>query len=242
MNPLVQDNVEAIIDLCREYGVVRLEVFGSVCTGEFDPARSDVDFIVEYPPNDDLGPWGARQFELQECLGSLLGREVELFGVSMLSNKWVRAEAAKTRHLLYQSPDHISVLAGDSDEPVLLVPTASLHPKAPKWLDDVSGASAFIHEVLDGKTLADYAADPGLRAVVERNLVVIGGALGGINRVDPTTAAGLPDIQEYIDVGEHVIRDYHAVDTPRVWRLVHGSISKLRRASEVLLKRASEAA
>ncbi|MDQ3412870.1 MAG: nucleotidyltransferase domain-containing protein, partial [Chloroflexota bacterium] len=90
MNPLVQDNVEAIIDLCREYGVVRLEVFGSVCTGEFDPARSDVDFIVEYPPNDDLGPWGARQFELQECLGSLLGREVELFGVSMLSNKWVR--------------------------------------------------------------------------------------------------------------------------------------------------------
>ena len=49
MNPLVEQHLEAIRALCREYGVARLEVFGSAATEEFDPDRSDVDFIVEYP-------------------------------------------------------------------------------------------------------------------------------------------------------------------------------------------------
>src|ERR1700712_3925928 len=47
--PLLQPHLEAIRELCREFGVVRLEVFGSVQTYRFDPATSDIDFLVEYP-------------------------------------------------------------------------------------------------------------------------------------------------------------------------------------------------
>ncbi len=54
--PIVADNLDAIRALCREYGVARLEVFGSVCTREFDPGRSDVDFLVEYPPDTISAP------------------------------------------------------------------------------------------------------------------------------------------------------------------------------------------
>ena len=54
---MIAEHLEAIRALCREYGVLRLEVFGSVCTPEFDPERSDVDFLVEYPEDYDFGPW-----------------------------------------------------------------------------------------------------------------------------------------------------------------------------------------
>src|SRR5215211_4433890 len=56
-NPVIAEHLEAIRALCREFGVARLEVFGSVCTPDFDSERSDIDFIVEYPPDYDFGPW-----------------------------------------------------------------------------------------------------------------------------------------------------------------------------------------
>lgn len=78
MHPIIEDHREAIRDLCREFGVIRLEVFGSVVTDAFDPDRSDVDFIVTYPDDYEFGPWLKRYFELNRRLESLLGRPVDL--------------------------------------------------------------------------------------------------------------------------------------------------------------------
>jgi predicted nucleotidyltransferase len=63
--------------LCRRYGVVRLDVFGSaVRVGDFDPGRSDVDFLVRFAPEkrDDLTVF----LDFQEALETLLGRSVDL--------------------------------------------------------------------------------------------------------------------------------------------------------------------
>ncbi|HEU5432704.1 MAG TPA: nucleotidyltransferase domain-containing protein [Thermomicrobiales bacterium] len=62
MHPIIEQNLAAIRALAREYGVTRLEAFGSVCTPEFDPQRSDVDFLVEYPDGYEFGPWSKRYF------------------------------------------------------------------------------------------------------------------------------------------------------------------------------------
>ncbi len=86
MHKIIEDNKKSIVDLCRRYGVAKLEVFGSVCTPEFDPARSDVDFLVEYPPNYDFGPWMGRLQDLEADLAALLGRDVDLVMVSALRN------------------------------------------------------------------------------------------------------------------------------------------------------------
>lgn len=237
MNPLITDNLDAIRALAQEYGVARLDVFGSACTGEFDDERSDVDFVVEYPPGYDLGPWGGRLQEFEGRLAALLGREVDLLTAASMRNKWVRAEAAKTRVLLYRDPGATDVeLDQPAGEPIRLGPTSSLHPKAPKWLDDVQRASAFILEEVAGKTLADYKTDRWRRAVVERNLTIVGTALAGLKRVDSATASMLPDVQEFIDIGEHVIRDYDAVDYPRVWALITHSLSPLHSESERILR------
>jgi predicted nucleotidyltransferase len=99
-SPLAE-HLEAIRALCREFGVARLEVFGSVCTPDFDPARSDIDFLVAYPDEYDLGPWLKRFFELQERLATLLGRDVDLVMVDAPTNPYFIRAMNETRQLLY---------------------------------------------------------------------------------------------------------------------------------------------
>ena len=103
MNPLIEEHLEAIRDLCREYGVARLEVFGSAATDAFDPARSDIDFLVEYPPDYDFGPWLGRVQDLEQALADLLGRKVDLVMTAALRNKWFRREADKTRTVIFDA-------------------------------------------------------------------------------------------------------------------------------------------
>ena len=103
MVPAVEQHLEAIRALCREYGVARLEVFGSACTPEFDPERSDVDFLVDYPEGYDYGPWLGRLQELEAALSRLLSRNVDLVTASALRNRWFRREAAKTRMVIYDA-------------------------------------------------------------------------------------------------------------------------------------------
>jgi predicted nucleotidyltransferase len=43
---LLQAKLELLRELCERFGVERLELFGSAARGEFDPAHSDLDFIV----------------------------------------------------------------------------------------------------------------------------------------------------------------------------------------------------
>lgn len=100
-NPVIAENLEAIRALCREFGVARLEVFGSVYTPDFDLEHSDVDFIVEYPSDYDFGPWLMQFFALQEALATLLGRRVDLIMNSAMEKKYFILSANETRQLLY---------------------------------------------------------------------------------------------------------------------------------------------
>jgi predicted nucleotidyltransferase len=101
MTDVVDQYLDAIRDLCREFGVTRLELFGSAATGEFDPERSDIDFLVEYPPDYDFGLWAARHFAFQERLADVLGRPVDLVMASALRNPRFIESINESRQLLY---------------------------------------------------------------------------------------------------------------------------------------------
>ena len=77
MHATLREHAAAIAALCRRFGVVRLEVFGSARRGaDFDPAASDADFLVTFEPNrrDDL----VNFLDLKEALEALLDRPVDL--------------------------------------------------------------------------------------------------------------------------------------------------------------------
>jgi len=77
MHAEIADKRDALIALCKRYDVARLEVFGSALRlADFDPARSDVDFLVTFAPRSRNNL--AAFVDLKEALEALLGRSVDL--------------------------------------------------------------------------------------------------------------------------------------------------------------------
>ena len=101
MPPLIAQNETALQRLCVEFGVQRLELFGSACTSAFDPNHSDLDFLVDVPAGYDFGPWMSRFVELRRRLADLFGRPVDLVMPSALENRFFLQEADKTRTVIY---------------------------------------------------------------------------------------------------------------------------------------------
>ena len=103
MLAIVEEQRAAIAEICRRFGVRKLELFGSAATGAFDANRSDLDFIVEFPPEYDFGPWLSRLSQFEQSLTKLFGRRVDLISPSALNNRWFRREADKGRVTVYHA-------------------------------------------------------------------------------------------------------------------------------------------
>jgi predicted nucleotidyltransferase len=100
----ISEKQSELASLCQQYGVQRLELFGSAATADrFDPDRSDLDFIVEFLPGQSMGPWLEHYFNFREALSSLFGRPVDLVMASAIKNPYFIREANRTRRLLYGS-------------------------------------------------------------------------------------------------------------------------------------------
>src|SRR5581483_9460392 len=97
----IEEKQTAVAELCRRFGVQKLELFGSAATGGFDSMRSDLDFIVEFPPDYDFGPWMSRWQKFRAELSTLFKRPVDLVMPSALRNPWFRREAEKARITVY---------------------------------------------------------------------------------------------------------------------------------------------
>lgn len=97
----VQEKREELEALCRKYEVRRLELFGSAASGqEFDPDRSDLDFLVEFETTNQLG-LSDRYFGLWDDLHSVFGREIHLLTTSSLRNPYFIASVNATRQTVY---------------------------------------------------------------------------------------------------------------------------------------------
>jgi predicted nucleotidyltransferase len=86
MRPEIADKLPALRELCANYRIRELYLFGSAAStrpGEFDPERSDYDFLVEFL-DDDLGPWMKRYFDFKVELETLLDRPVDLMFLGAL--------------------------------------------------------------------------------------------------------------------------------------------------------------
>jgi|SRR5215218_6718450 predicted nucleotidyltransferase len=101
MIPEIEQHRDEIIAICEEYGLARLELFGSAATGEFDPERSDVDFLIEYPEGFDYGDWGSRVTEIQDRLQDILGRDVDLVALRWVVNPYLKRSIEETRLPIY---------------------------------------------------------------------------------------------------------------------------------------------
>ena len=103
MHAAISDKKDELAELCRRYGVARLELFGSAARGtDFDPQSSDADFLVEFRLDDGRAP--LRQYlDFAEALRHALGRPVDLVESGAVRNPYLRAAIDRSRELVYAS-------------------------------------------------------------------------------------------------------------------------------------------
>ncbi len=98
---LVEEKLDAVRNLCGKYRVKRLELFGSAVEGDFT-AESDLDFLVEFQPGTNLGPWLSLYQDLKSDLEGVLGRKVDLVMEKALRNPYFIRQVNRSRQLVYE--------------------------------------------------------------------------------------------------------------------------------------------
>lgn len=100
MNAIIERCRPELVEACRSFGVERLEVFGSAARADYDPLRSDVDFIVRFR-SPGLPGYADRYLGLAERLEQLLGRPVDLITERSLRNPIFVQVITPDRTLVY---------------------------------------------------------------------------------------------------------------------------------------------
>jgi predicted nucleotidyltransferase len=100
MIEIIREHQTELEQLCRQFHVKKLELFGSASDGTFDPSSSDLDFLIEFLPEA-----GSRifhgYFEFREALEELFGRKVDLLMPGAIRSAHLREAVERQRRELY---------------------------------------------------------------------------------------------------------------------------------------------
>jgi predicted nucleotidyltransferase len=96
----ITDRRREIADLCRQYHVRRLAIFGSALRRDFDPERSDIDLLVEFEPLA-TNQYAENYFALLQALTELFARKVDLLVWRSIKNPYFLREIESSQEVLY---------------------------------------------------------------------------------------------------------------------------------------------
>ena len=102
MIPLISQHADELAEICRRHHVKRLDVFGSAAVGDFNPEKSDIDFLVEFDEAEDISLLQTRR-DLTEALETLFSRSVDLVIFSNVINPYFRTSVENTREPIFEA-------------------------------------------------------------------------------------------------------------------------------------------
>ena len=222
MLPAIITDHQAEIDaLCRQHHVRRLELFGSAATGDWDAASSDLDFLVQF---DGKPRWTA-QFQLQESLRQMLGRDVDLIRDREFKNPYFRrsVEASRT-HLWGEARQRTGAAGGQM----------STH-RALQYLWDVRREIEFIQRMLVADTLENMLEDEVQFRLARLCLITIGEALNHLSDAAPETADRITSCRGYVDQRNIVVHQYGGIDGQLVWDTLQDELPLLLEEVKALI-------
>lgn len=97
----IEQQLTQITQLCRQYRVQRLDLFGSAARGTFAPETSDFDFVARFADTRAID-YADRYLDFAEALERLLRRKVDVVTERAIRNPYFRAEIAQTRQVVYE--------------------------------------------------------------------------------------------------------------------------------------------
>jgi len=95
-----EEKRDQLAKLCRQHRVRRLALFGSALREDFDPQRSDLDFLVEFQPLP-LGEHASTYFALLQALAELFARPIDLIEAGSVRNPYLRQAIEARQETLY---------------------------------------------------------------------------------------------------------------------------------------------
>jgi uncharacterized protein with HEPN domain len=102
-----------------------------------------------------------------------------------------------------------------------------MHADARKLLWDARHAAERLERFTEGKSFTEYEADEYLRSAVERQFEIVGEAMNQLRRVDPVTAAAIPELPRVIAFRNILVHGYANVDNRLVWGVLETDLPSL---------------
>ncbi|MCU0379060.1 MAG: nucleotidyltransferase domain-containing protein [Bacteroidales bacterium] len=99
MNKIIEGKEREIRDLCKQYDVKSLYLFGSGSTGKLKKS-SDIDILVSFQ-DISIERYTDNYFELHYKLEELFKRKIDLVTVNSLANPFFIKSIEETKILLY---------------------------------------------------------------------------------------------------------------------------------------------
>jgi uncharacterized protein len=99
INDLIRDR-DDFIALCKNHHVKQIYAFGSSVSDKFDPAKSDIDLLVEIDEPDPIEK-GEKILSLWDKLEALFKRKVDLLTNPNIRNPYLRQSIEESKVLIY---------------------------------------------------------------------------------------------------------------------------------------------
>ena len=100
MIDLIERRQSELVDLCRRCHVQTLAIFGSAADGNWQPGRSDLDFLVEFLP-EASGRIFAGYFDFKSAMEQLFESKVDLVMPGGIRNPYFRKSVPQHSTILY---------------------------------------------------------------------------------------------------------------------------------------------
>jgi len=235
---LVTERMGQVRQICREYRVERLYLFGSAANGEMRP-DSDLDFLVEFQEGAQEhfspGLLGSPLLGMGAKLDGLFDREVDLVEPRLIADPGFLQEIEETKELIYEFGN-----------PSLKRPP--LRPPRPRQAKEKTSnrrirnclsalyqSAQAVRRFAEGKTGEEYLADRMLRSAIERETIIICEAMRELDRTDPEITARFTGYRDIIRFGAFLVHRYMDIDDEKVWGFAEDDIPVLATEAEGLL-------
>jgi len=100
-------------------------------------------------------------------------------------------------------------------------------PEIAKRLLDARNAAVELEEFIEGHTAESFDDNRGLQLIVHKLLEIIGEALNGARRSEPSVAQQIPNLQRYISLRNQITHGYDSVDYSILWVVARSRIPDL---------------
>lgn len=97
----VEQQSLALAELCRQYRVRQLQLFGSAVTDAFAPATSDLDFVAAFADTQSAD-YPDRYLDFAEALERLFNRPVDVLTKRAIRNPYFRREVERAAQVIYE--------------------------------------------------------------------------------------------------------------------------------------------